>query len=182
MKRLLGLLVGAMLAIGVAQAPAQAATINLDVNSGTPTAVGFAAGAHLFGLKITLPPLHFSLGGSSAFKDIVKIVLTSTTNFADLAVSTASNFNVASLTYKLYSNASLSMASLMQTGTSLSLAHLAAGTYFLKISGSTWFGSYATKVTANIAATPIPASLLMLGTALGGLGFAGYRRRKVVAA
>ena len=35
--------------------------------------------------------------------------------------------------------------------------------------------------SAQITATPIPAALPLLATALGGLGFAGWRRRKVAA-
>jgi hypothetical protein len=187
MKRLLGLVVAALLVVGIAQAPAKAATIHLDVNTTAPTNVDtdYAAGAHIFGFKVTFPPLHFGFD-PNPFNDVVKVVITSTTGLVDLAITTVSKVNIANLSYKLYTSPTLNMASLVTPSTSnpsspaLSFAQLAAGTYYLKIKGSTWLGSYVTKLAAT-AVTPIPAALLMFMTALSGLGFAGYRRRKATA-
>jgi hypothetical protein len=182
MKRFLGIVVAALLLVGIAQAPAKAATINLNVTSG-PTDIGYVAGAHIFGFKITFPPLHFGFD-PGPFKDVVKVVISST-GLVDLDITTVSKVNITNLTYKLYSSPTLSMSSLVTPSTSdsspaLSFAQLAAGTYYLKIKGSTWLGSYVTKLVAT-AVTPIPAALFMFMTALSGLGFVGYRRRKVAA-
>jgi len=64
-----------------------------------------------------------------------------------------------------------------------SLSNLAAGDYTLSIIVSsngggldTFYGGTADFVAA--AATPIPGTLLLLTTALGGLGFAGFRQRR----
>jgi hypothetical protein len=34
----------------------------------------------------------------------------------------------------------------------------------------------------NVAATPIPGAILLFGSALGGMGFIGYRRKKLASA
>ena len=56
------------------------------------------------------------------------------------------------------------------TGTSLT---------FLSLTG-TAYGPALDNVT--IAATPIPGAILLFGSALGGMGFLGYRRKKLEAA
>jgi hypothetical protein len=57
-----------------------------------------------------------------------------------------------------------------------------AGSYTLEIlftkNAAKTLADITTTVTTNLASTPIPASGLLLLTALGGLGFAGYRRRQ----
>ncbi len=58
------------------------------------------------------------------------------------------------------------------------LAASSALTYFVNVTGIyNTFGIYSGKI--EIAAAPIPPALLMFVTALGGLGFAGYRRWKL---
>jgi hypothetical protein len=60
---------------------------------------------------------------------------------------------------------------------------LLAGTYYLKLVGAPVFaGLVFGAITAELAATPIPASLLMFLTALGGLGFMAKRRKSLSAA
>ncbi len=50
---------------------------------------------------------------------------------------------------------------------------------FLSTTGTGW-GAAIDNVT--IAATPIPGAILLFGSALGGMGFLGYRRKKLEAA
>ena len=50
---------------------------------------------------------------------------------------------------------------------------------FLSLTG-TAYGPALVNVT--IAATPIPGAILLFGSALGGMGFLGYRRKKLEAA
>jgi choice-of-anchor C domain-containing protein len=58
------------------------------------------------------------------------------------------------------------------SGTSATLA-------FLSLTG----GSYGAALdNVTIAATPIPGAILLFGSALGGMGFLGFRRRKLEAA
>ena len=57
--------------------------------------------------------------------------------------------------------------------------NLAAGDYFLRVHGDTFPGGGVYDYTiknGNPAVVPIPHALLLFATALGGLGFAGYRR------
>jgi hypothetical protein len=51
-------------------------------------------------------------------------------------------------------------------------------------SGTTSLGAFEIQVVASvpIATTPIPAALPLLATAIGGLGFLGYRRRRAITA
>jgi choice-of-anchor C domain-containing protein len=58
------------------------------------------------------------------------------------------------------------------SGTSATLA-------FLSLTGGS-FGAALDNVT--IAATPIPGAILLFGSALGGMGFLGYRRKKMAVA
>jgi len=54
---------------------------------------------------------------------------------------------------------------------------LLAGTYFLSLAGFHCSCSGLSGVLQLTAATPIPAALLMFLTALGGMGFFGWRRK-----
>jgi hypothetical protein len=70
------------------------------------------------------------------------------------------------------------------TGFSFSYLDLAAGDYFFRISGEVGAplgNGYNYKFNVNVTETPIPPALLLFGTALGGLGFASYRKRKMAA-
>jgi len=69
---------------------------------------------------------------------------------------------------------------------SLALGNLSLGLHTLGLGVTTETASsghfYATFDNISIVQTPIPPALLMFGTALGGIGFLGYRRKKLAAA
>lgn len=70
------------------------------------------------------------------------------------------------------------------TGISFSYLDLASGDYFFRIAGATGAplgNGYTYKFNIDVTETPIPPALLLFGTALGGLGFASYRKRKLAA-
>ena len=55
----------------------------------------------------------------------------------------------------------------------------AAGAFFVMPGGFFGHLNFGSLTVAAVAATPIPATLPLLASALGGLGFVGWRRRKV---
>ena len=60
----------------------------------------------------------------------------------------------------------------------------ATGTALLKFAGTSNGGNNAAGMALDnvtIAATPIPGAILLFGSALGGMGFLGYRRKKQAA-
>jgi hypothetical protein len=61
---------------------------------------------------------------------------------------------------------------------------LAGGTYYLVVTGKTkhWKGGYLGKLALNVSPVPVPGALVLFLTAIGGLGVAGYSRRKKMAA
>jgi hypothetical protein len=69
---------------------------------------------------------------------------------------------------------------------SLTAANLAAGTYFLRmfgvIAGNSEINSRLIALNGTVAATPIPAALPLFATALGLLGYMGWRRKAAPAA
>ncbi|HEY4089534.1 MAG TPA: hypothetical protein VGM43_26590 [Bryobacteraceae bacterium] len=169
MKRFMMILAGAILAIGVAKMPAQAATYNLG----------------------TLPDngATFSVGGNflpGHFSDTIKFNLASTSSISGFVQDVWVPF-LANLTNLSISIDGTALSLNPQTGGTYMgavLASLDAGNHSFKISGlanGLLGGAYLFKVAA-VAATPIPPALLMFGTALAGLGAAGWRRRKALAA
>jgi choice-of-anchor C domain-containing protein len=66
------------------------------------------------------------------------------------------------------------------TFTYVFIASAATDTLAFLSGDNTSFGPALDNVT--IAATPIPGAILLFGSALGGMGFLGYRRRKLAAA
>lgn len=171
MQRLIGLLAGVLLSLCVMQASAGATTITLDATPSGDTA--YTGAGHVGTFSFSLHPLGFHFE-SAAFEDVVTLNLNSTTGFANLDLTTLLNVNITGLTYTLYNSLSQSLGSLS------TYTQLGVGTYFLKISGATTLGLYVTKLEAQ-AVTPIPPALLLFMTALGGLGFASYRRRNLAA-
>jgi hypothetical protein len=87
--------------------------------------------------------------------------LTGLTNLDNLLVATSSTGN-----------------SVLNT---LTAANLAAGTYYLRffgvIAGNSDINSHLTALAGTVTATPIPAALPLFISALGLVGFAGWRRK-----
>jgi hypothetical protein len=151
--------------------PAQAATYDLGAlpDGGT----GYSIGGN-FGPGKFKDTIEFSLNAASQVSGFV----------LDIAVPVLAN-----LTNLKISIDGVALALDPQTGgayTGAVLASLAAGDHSFTITGRAnglFGGGYLFKVAATaVAATPIPPALLMFGTALAGLGAAGWRRRKALAA
>jgi hypothetical protein len=169
MKRLLTIIAGAVLAIGLAQTPAQATTVNLGTIPDGGSLVTF--GGNL-GFGQFTDNLNFHLDANSSLsgflKDVEVPVFANLTNLAISIDGTALALNP-------------------NTGgayTGAVLALLSAGDHVFQITGKAiglFGGAYRFSVAA-VAATPIPPALLMFGTALAGLGFVGWRRRQALAA
>jgi hypothetical protein len=64
-------------------------------------------------------------------------------------------------------------------GIEFSYINLVAGDYFFRVRGDTGPLGNAYQYRIAVGAVPIPPALLLFGTALGGLAFAAYRRRKL---
>jgi hypothetical protein len=87
-------------------------------------------------------------------------------------------FDVDGLTYQVFdANTNAAVSGVVATANVLSFAALAGGAYYVDFDGivsGTLGGNY----TGNIALTPIPGAILLLGPALAGLGYVGYRRKQ----
>jgi hypothetical protein len=97
-------------------------------------------------------------------------------------------------------NTPLVLASWVDVGASIDLNTVATGPVMLAIASTTaqyvrffyglngTFNNAASGLRAsrvyvqNVAATPIPGAILLFGSALGGMGFIGYRRKKLASA
>jgi hypothetical protein len=73
----------------------------------------------------------------------------------------------------------LSTISFVPASPGLFSLDLAPGNYVLSLTGG--LGIYSGKLAFTSAMTPIPAALPLLMTALGGLGFVGWRRKRQAA-
>jgi hypothetical protein len=171
MKRLVTLIAGAILAIGLAKMPAQAATIHLDP-SPTDSGSFFQFEQH-----------HGSIFSLSNFTDSsLKFTLS---DAADVTLNLA-GLGIQGLKFSLNGGAFTSVAgNILLSGGSFDLGNLVASTsaYVITFKGkvSLFSGSLFGSVVA-VAATPIPPALLMFLTALGGLGFVGWRRHQATLA
>jgi hypothetical protein len=71
-------------------------------------------------------------------------------------------------------------------GVGVHLASLGAGTYYLRLFGVSQAGSvgaFSGDMTfSKVATTPVPPALLLFLTGIGGLGFAGWRRKQAALA
>ena len=162
-KRLMMALVGTVLAFAGMQVSAQASTIDLG-------AVQDATVGQLIGLPI--PPAHVN----DAFTDTVKFTLnTESVVTVTLVNQVFGAFNIGSF---LASSGSFTLTQ-GPAGTFTYSGLLAAADYLISVSGNVLGsdgGLY--KITVAAATTPIPGALLLFGTALGGMGFVGFRRRR----
>ena len=168
MKHFMSFLVGLALAIGVAQMPAQAATINLGNIAPGSSSSGFGGAFGVMTFPNIADTVQFHLTADSTISGNIADIPFAIGPFTFLSASgfTVSLNGVTSLTVDGSGNFSYG-------------GLLTAGDYFLDIGGITtgiFGGGYQISVAA-VAATPIPAALLLFLTALGGLGAVTWRRR-----
>jgi len=165
MKRFTMMLAAVLLLAGAAFVPAKAATIGLDPS---PT-----DDADFFVVK-----------GTGA-----KTVKFTLTQAADVTINLL-GLGLGAVNFTLCTNAACAGPNGVVAGTpdldSVGLlstaewtyANLSASTnYFIRITGNPAFVGLVLGTISAVAATPIPASLLMFLTALGGLGFFAKRRK-----
>jgi hypothetical protein len=171
MKRFLMLAVAGLMALGFSQAAAHASAYTLNN-------IESMNGASK--LKTISP---------STGPDTFSFTLHQTSNLvggiADQQLG--SLFNAKKLVVTLFSGtvggSHTSLGQLVSTGTvgAFSAAGLAAGSYYFLVTATyakhALAATYAFGAKAILSSTPIPPALLMFVTALGGLGFVGYRRR-----
>lgn len=158
--------------------PAVASTIDLgtiDSSGKDGFVINLASNITAFSdtIKFSLADVSTSLSGKiDDITDMFGIVLDSLNFTLDL-------FNAAAPTTSLGTFADAS-----GTGLSFSYVDLASGAYFFRVAGDTGAplgNGYTYKFNVAVNEAPIPPALLLFGTALGGLAFAGYRKRKAAA-
>lgn len=162
MKRLGMLLVLALLAMGVHQGKAAASTVTLIDQK------AIADNSDVYG-----GPIAFTLGAASNLTFSISSISGPAFSFAAAICSVAAPCSYVPL------SSTLGGAGNDVTSGSF-LASLSAGNYYLNIlytGVSASLSKIHFTLTADTAAAPIPPALLMFVTALGGLGFVGYRRR-----
>jgi hypothetical protein len=174
MKQFLGLLAAVCLMIGGAATQSNAAPVGT-----THTPFGDLTNGDTFGVG----GLFNSPTGAGLF-DEYQFSLSAPATNSNLIIQyaytgLAAQFILSDNLGNLYSATPISLGG---GGFQVTFANLAAGlTYFLDFAGHVNAGFSFYGGSAQLAATPIPAALLLFVSALGGLGFAGYRRRKLSA-
>jgi hypothetical protein len=169
MKKFLTLIAAGVIAVALWQKPAAATTVDLgELNAGSPSSIGNSFGdtatvksfsdEYLFTLQ-TASDVTLSLvtGGTQILLNIVAL---SSDDGTTLQSYTPSVQTIGSAV--VYSFAGL----------------LTGKQYFLDIGGKYkgLFNQYGGQLSAA-ATTPVPPALLLFVTAIGGLGFMGYRRK-----
>lgn len=171
MKRIMMALVAGLLAFA-ADRTASASTFDLGtLDPGTTSGT-------VFNLGIPAPvsfsdTINFSLSG------VQNALIGTLTDVSFAGVTDSSNF---SLDLFSASDPLTSLGNFVDaTGTVLAFSYLnlAAGDYFFRISGDVGgvLGSVY-QYRFEVSEVPLPPALLLFATALGGLGVAGYRRRR----
>ena len=172
MKRLVALLFASLVVVGLAGRPADASTFDLGTIAPGDESAGFVAN---FGTGIV------------SFEDTIKFSLSFISTSLVGAIQDIAFAGVDSANFQLdLFNASDpatsigTFADLSGTTLAFSYLNLAAGDYFFRVMGDTGPGGniYKYRFVAGTE-VPIPAALLLFATAVGGLGLAGYRRRKL---
>lgn len=172
MKRLLALLFACFVVVGLAGRPAAASTFDLGTIAPGDNTTGFVAN---FGTGIV------------SFEDTIKFSLSFISTSLVGAINDISFGGVDSANFQLdlfnASDTSTSLGTFTDlSGTTLAFSYLnlAAGDYFFRVMGDTGPGGniYRYRFAAGTE-VPLPPALLLLATALGGLGLFGYRRRKL---
>jgi hypothetical protein len=172
MKRLVAFLFASLLVLGLAGRPAAASTFDLGTITPGDNTTGFVAN---FGTGIV------------SFEDTIQFSLSFISTSLVGAIQDISFGGVDSANFQLdlfnESDPATSLGTFTDlSGTALAFSYLnlAAGDYFFRVMGDTGPGGniYKYRFVAGTE-VPIPAALLLFATALGGLGFMGYRRRKL---
>jgi hypothetical protein len=187
MLRIAAILAGLVLAV-FAVAPASAATIQTyELNGVTFNDGGTASGSFTIDLSTN------TLVSSSivtSFKNIVFVGGDYNGSFFDSFTATpAANLSLADWGVPLISGQLLSLNFALSD---LSLASFAASGSETVYSGLCFFSGFVCgsrsivsgtiDAVVAVAPTPLPAALPMLAAALGGMGFAGWRRKRQAAA
>ncbi|MDY0872566.1 hypothetical protein [Dongia rigui] len=175
MKKIIALLFAAGLSLGVAHTPAKAS--NFDLGALSADTSGFVAN---FGSNITTftDTIAFSLAGVS------NALVGSIEDLNNIFGQVVDSFNFSLDLFKVGDDTTLGhYTDATGTGISFNYADLAAGDYFFRITGdsSPKGNAYNYHFNVKVTETPIPPALLLFGTALGGMGFAAYRKRKAAA-
>lgn len=172
MKKIIALLFAAGLSLGVAHTPAKAS--NFDLGTLDTDTTGFVAN---FGSNITTftDTIYFSLAGVS------NSLIGSISDLSSIFGQVVNSINFSFDLFKVGDDTTLGhYADPTGAGISFNYADLAAGDYFFRISGDSakTGNAYNYHFNVKVTETPIPPALLLFGTALGGMGFAAYRKRK----
>ena len=171
MKRLLMVLFAGLVVFGMAGRPASASTFDLGVITPGDEKSGFVAN---FG------------SGISSFEDTIKFSLTALSTDLVGKIKDIAFGGVNSVNFQLDLFSETDPGTSLGTftdlsGTSLAFNYLAlaAGDYFFRVMGDTGpkGNIYKYRFTAGTE-VPLPPALLLFATAIGGLGFAGFSRRK----
>jgi hypothetical protein len=178
MKLAYALATGACLGALLATAPAQASVVTpLDVTSGSGLLTGSASfsasGSFIEDLTFTLASAITS-GSSGAISSYIKLSQEISNLTLSLYSGSPTGTNTLVATSASSSTTPFTTSSGIQT-VGLSFSGLAAGNYYLAISG-TVSSLTSLGVTATISPVPIPAALPLFGMAVA--GFAAVRRRR----
>jgi hypothetical protein len=178
MKRIMMTVAAGLLALGLAERPAAAATI-YELGPISPGSTsGFVAnlGTNITSfddvIKFSLSSLQSSLTGSlSDITSLPPFVVNTLTFSLDLFAGSDPSNPGASLGH---------FSDLTGTGLAFNYLNLAAGDYFFEVTGAT--GGKGTDGNAfsykfEVSEVPVPPALLLFATALGGMALFGYRRR-----
>lgn len=174
MKRILAILFASVVVAGLAAQPASASTFELGTITPGDDTKGLVAN---FGTGIT------------SFEDTIKFSLSFISTSLVGAIKDISFGGVDSANFQLDLFSQTDPATSLGTftdlsGTTLAFSYLnlAAGDYFFRVMGNTGpLGNiYKYRFVAGTE-VPLPPALLLFATAVGGLGFAGYRRRRLAA-
>jgi hypothetical protein len=172
MKRLLAMLFASVVLVGLGRGPAAASTFDLGTITPGDDTTGVVAN---FGT------------GIASFEDTIKFSLSFISTSLVGAIRDISFGGVDSANFQLDlfndSDPATSLGTFTDlSGTTLAFSYLnlAAGDYFFRVMGNTGPGGniYRYRFAAGTE-VPIPPALLLFATAMGGLGFIGYRRRKL---
>lgn len=175
-RSMLTAVVMAVAALAAVPAVAAVQTVTLsgvaDIDSLTPLSLG--DGANVFGSSDKSGTFQHFVTFTTAQAGKVTIGATPNNSIAPL-------FDIGGLTYTVIDTGSNSIVGTALASGILSFAASAGGSYILALAGNVK-GLIGGNYAGGVALTPIPGAVLLLGPALAGLGFVGFRRRQATAA